>query len=88
MKYLLLVAAIFLTGCSTTVPVTAKFPAVPEMLNEKCPQLKTVDGEQVSVIDLTKTITINYTAYYECAVKNEGWIEWYQKQKQIFEEIK
>jgi hypothetical protein len=39
MKYLLFL--LVLTGCSTTVPVTAKFPVVPEKLLVKCPQLET-----------------------------------------------
>jgi len=31
---------------------------------------------------------VNYGTYYECAVKTDAWIEWYQKQKIIFENIK
>jgi len=88
MKYALLVATVaLLSACSTTVPVTAKFPAVPDMLLEKCPQLKTIDEEKVSIVDYTKTVTNNYTTYYECAVKNDAWVEWYQTQKIIFEKV-
>jgi len=84
---LLTIASILLiTGC-TTVPVTVKFPDAPTLILEKCPQLKTIEGESVSIIDFTKTVTLNYTTYYECAVKNDAWIEWYQKQKKIFEEV-
>jgi len=82
---LFIILAFLITGCSTTVPVTVKFPAIPDTLLEKCPQLKTIDGEKVSIIDYTKTVTINYTTYYECAVKNDAWNEWYQTQKSIFE---
>jgi hypothetical protein len=88
MRYLLLAAIVLLSACSTTVPVTAKFPQVPNILLEKCPQLTTIDGENVSIIDYTKTVTANYTTYYECAVKNDAWIEWYQTQKIIFENVK
>ena len=84
---LFIILAFLVTGCSTTVPVTAKFPSVPPILLEKCPQLKTIDGEKVSIIDYTKTVTINYTTYYDCAVKGDAWIEWYQQQKIIFEEM-
>ena len=84
---LFIVLAFLITGCSTTVPVTAKFPAVPDMLLEKCPQLKTIDEEKVSIVDYTKTVTNNYTTYYECAVKNDTWVEWYQTQKIIFEKV-
>jgi len=75
------------TGCSTTVPVTAKFPITPDRLLVKCPQLEKLEGE-VKLSDISKAITMNYTTYYECAVKNDSWIEWYNIQKKIFEEIK
>lgn len=78
---------LFLTGCSTTVPVKAKFPEAPERLMQKCPQLEKLnDGSKLS--DVAKTIAENYSSYHECSVKNDGWIEWYQKQKQIFEGVK
>ena len=85
MKYLLF--ALILTGCSTTVPVTAKFPEVPERLLVKCPQLEKLENE-AKLSDISKTITNNYTTYYECAVKNDAWIEWYQVQKKIFESVR
>lgn len=85
MKYLIALLLLFLTGCATVVPVTAKFPEVPATLLEKCPQLKTIDNDKTSIIDLTKTVTINYTTYYGCAVKSDAWIEWYNVQKLIFE---
>lgn len=75
------------TGCYTIIPRTPKFPSVPAILLEKCPQLKTIDGEKVSIIDYTKTVSANYTTYHECAVKQDKWIEWYQTQKDIFKEI-
>ena len=85
MKYLLLV--LILTGCSTTVPVTAKFPDVPERLLAKCPQLEKLENE-AKLSDISKTVTNNYTTYYECAVKHDAFVEWYQIQKRIFESVK
>ena len=85
MRYLLLV--LILTGCSTTVPVTAKFPDVPERLLVKCPQLEKLENE-AKLSDIGKTVTNNYTTYYECAVKNDAFIECYQTQKRIFESVK
>lgn len=82
-----IILAFSMTGC-TTVPVTAKFPNAPTLILEKCPLLKTIEGESVNIIDFTKTVTQNYTTYYECAEKNNAWVEWYQVQKKIFEEIK
>jgi len=86
-KLLAMVSILLIAGCSTTVPVAARFPDAPILLLEKCPQLKTIEGDTVSIIDFTKTVTLNYTTYYECAVKSDAWIEWYQIQKKIFEGI-
>ena len=85
MKYLLF--ALILTGCSTTVPVTAKFPEVPNTILVKCPQLEKV-SEAPTLSDVTKTVTNNYTTYYECAVKHDAFVEWYKIQKNIFESVK
>jgi hypothetical protein len=84
MKYLLII--LLLTGC-TTVPVTAKFPEAPSELLQKCPALKQLD-EEVKLSDVAKNITYNYTTYYECVIKLDAWIEWYQSQKKIFESVK
>jgi hypothetical protein len=87
MKYLNVLLVALLTGCSTTVPIVAKFPEVPQQLLVKCPQLQKVTDD-AKLSDITKTITINYTEYYNCVVKNDAWIEWYQIQKNIFEGLK
>ena len=87
MKYLVCFFLILMTGCSTVVPVKSKFPDVPERLMVKCPQLEKV-SETPTLSDVAKTITNNYTTYYECAVKNDAFIEWYQTQKRIFESVK
>ena len=85
--FFFLVALALLAGCSTTVPVVAKFPESPSTLMQKCPQLEKLnDGSKLS--DVAKTVADNYSSYHECSVKNDGWIEWYQKQKQIFEGVK
>ena len=85
MKYLILV--LMLAGCSTTVPVTSKFPEPPKYSLQSCPQLQLLkEGSKLS--DVATTVTINYSTYYECAVKNDAWIEWYNIQKNIFESVK
>jgi len=86
MKYLLAIILLSLTGCGTVVPVAAKFPDVPEQLMTICPPLVRLEGENITLSNLTRTVVANYTTYYECAVKNDSWAEWYQMQKQIFEE--
>ena len=74
-------------GCSTVVPVTAKFPDAPATIMQQCPQLEKLNAD-AKLSDVAKTVTINYTTYYECAIKNDAWIEWYGVQKNIFESIK
>lgn len=88
MKNILLLSLIMLTGCSTLVPVKPKFPAVPKPLTEACTQLKKIEGDTVSIVDLHKVVVENYTLYYECATKVDGWNEWYTKQKKIYDEVK
>ena len=75
-----------MSGCSTVVPVTVKFPDAPDRIKIRCPQLKTIK-EEANLSDVAKTITENYTTYYECAVRNDTWIEWYETQKIIFEKL-
>jgi len=82
-----LILVLLVSGCSTTVPVKAKFPEVPERVLAKCPQLEKL-GNEVKLSDISKTITVNYTTYYECAVKHDAFIEWYQVQKNIYESVK
>lgn len=86
MRILLLL--LLLTGCSTVVPVTQKFPEAPgRVAMTACPQLQKL-SEDARLSDISKTVTINYSAYYECAVKTDAWIEWYQTQKIILESVK
>ena len=73
-----------ITGCSTTVPVSARFPEPPRYATERCPQLQKLKDD-AKLSDVATTVTINYSTYYECAVKTDAWTEWYQIQKNIFE---
>ena len=87
MKHVLVLTVLLLTGCSTTVPVVAKFPEVPERLLKTCPQLQKLQDE-AKLSDVAKTVNSNYSTYYECAVKHDAFIEWYQIQKKIYEDVK
>jgi hypothetical protein len=82
-----LVVVVFMMGCSTTVPVVAKFPQAPERLMQPCPQLEKLENE-AKLSDIAKSVTNNYTKYHECSIQNESWVEWYKTQKQIFESVK
>ena len=87
MRYLAILLIVCLAGCAS-VPVTTEFPSAPDVLMAKCPELKTIAGEKVSIVDFTRTVTENYTTYYECAAQTAAWQEWYTRQKKIWEEVK
>ena len=86
MKKLLVLPLFLLAGCGiTAVPVTVKFPEAPLTLQEKCAKLKeATDG--MTLTEFTKVVVENYILYHECERKVEGWNEWYNKQKKIFED--
>lgn len=87
MKYVLILSAIILSGC-TTAPVVARFPGPPGMLaTQACGELKQLN-DSAKLSDVAKTVTENYTSYHECAIKLEAWHQWYAEQKLIFEQLK
>jgi hypothetical protein len=88
MKYALLILAVFLTACSTPVPVSQRFPDVPKALVERCENLKKIEGDKVAITEMLKVVVQNYGMYYECAAKVDGWNDWYQEQKRIYESVK
>ena len=82
-----LVVLVTLAGCSTAVPVTARFPEPPGLNSlERCPNLEKLKDAPV-LSDIARTVTVNYGTYYECAVKADAWQQWYQVQKRIFEGV-
>ena len=82
----LLVILLLLSGC-TTVPVTPKFPEAPQTGLERCPRLLKLQYD-AKLSDIAGNMILNYSSYNICDAKNDAWIEWYGKQKQIFEGIK
>jgi len=85
---IVLILVLAITGCSTVVPVVAKFPPAPgQLVSEPCPNLKKLN-DNAALSDIARSVTENYTSYYECAVKLDAWIEWYSKQKILFESVK
>jgi hypothetical protein len=84
MRYLAISLILCLSGCAA-VPVTAAFPDAPDVLMQRCTDLKTISGEKVSIVDFVKTVTENYTAYHDCSARNSAWQEWYTKQKKIWD---
>ena len=86
MKYLLTI--LLLAGCTTVVPVKQKFPnATPELM-KKCENLKKIEGDKVAITEMLKVIVHNYSLYYECSTKVDGWQDLYNEQKKIFDNVK
>jgi len=85
-KLLLFCTIIFLSGCSTLLPVKQKFPEVPTQLMTKCEPLSTIDEPKVVFSEFLKVVTENYTKRHSCAKLVEYWQEWYIEQKKIFDE--
>ena len=88
MKWTVAIIALVLAGCSTVVPVKPKFPEPVKELTEKCQALQKVDGDRVAITEMLKVIINNYSLYYECSAKVDGWNEWYIEQKKIYESVK
>jgi hypothetical protein len=87
MKIIVLAISLALTACSTLVPVSMTFPEAPgRQAQVACPNLQKLKDDAL-LSDVSRTITINYSTYYECAVKTDAWIEWYEIQRRIFEGV-
>ena len=87
MKLIVLTIALSLTACSTVVPVSVKFPEAPgRQAQVACPSLQKLKDD-AKLSDISRTVTINYSTYYECAGKTDAWIEWYEIQRRIFEGV-
>lgn len=85
---LIIMVVSLMAGCSTTAPVTARFPEPPGRgAATACPDLKKLD-EGARLSDVANTVNINYQTYWECAVRVDTWIQWYSNQKLIFESIR
>lgn len=89
MRAALLTLLVFLTACaSTPVPVKKEFPdPVPELM-EKCQELLKIEGDNVAITEMLKVVVKNYSLYYQCSVKVDGWQEWYKRQKEIYDSVK
>jgi hypothetical protein len=86
MKYLLLLAPLFLAGClfKDPVPVKQVWPDVPKELLEACPDLKQVDPNVTKLSEIVEVVADNYATYYDCKSKVDDWITWYKGQKEIY----
>jgi hypothetical protein len=86
MNKFLICTMLFLTGCTTSVPVRQKFPEAPEALQTTCPNLQQLKSEVV-LSDVSKVIQQNYSLYHNCQLLQKSWIDWYKEQRAIYKEL-
>jgi hypothetical protein len=84
----LLLSAVLLTGCATSVPIIPKWPEVPKELLVTCPDLKTVDPTNNKLSAIVDTVADNYQEYYKCKDNVDSWIMWYKGQQEIWKTLK
>lgn len=77
----------FLIGC-VDIPVKPIWPDIPGDLKLACPGLQEVKEGTTKLSEVIDVVVENYSQYHECQVKVDAWMEWYEKQKKIYEEIK
>ena len=86
MKYFILLP-LFLTACSTTVPVHRNFPEADPMMLEPAPKLETIPEDTTELDKLIGNAADNYGKYRELVIRYEMWQKWYEKQKKNFESV-
>lgn len=74
-------------GCANP-PVIPKFPEAPVKAGatEKCPDLKKLE-EGAKLSEISKVIADNYGSYYDCSMKVDIWIDWYNTNKANYDKI-
>lgn len=91
-KVILLMLLFGISGCSMLPKLTAAKPKFPDPYTEtatnkmpQCADLKQVAPGTTSMSEVFKLIVENYTLYYQCSTKVDGWAEWYTKMKKEYE---
>jgi hypothetical protein len=88
MKLLIaMITAFTLTAC-VSVPVERKFPKAPDELMANCAELQTIPANTTQLSVVVETIVANYGQYQWCQTKTNTWIDWYNRQKEIFDSVK
>jgi|TARA_R110000868_G_scaffold80285_2_gene228228 hypothetical protein len=87
MKRLILIS-LLLTGCATSVPVRMSFPQAPESLTKPAEELQALDPNKKKLSDLLENANNNYGEYHKLKQQNDAWIEWYNTQRKLFEDVK
>jgi hypothetical protein len=86
MKILAILSLLLLTGCVT--PVQRNFPDIPPSLRSNCEDLTLIEQGTDKLSEVLVVVTDNYSKYHECRIKVETWQQWYNTQKDIFDDVK
>lgn len=84
MRYILV---LLLSGCSTLVPVSPKFPDVPTELTTPCHELAMINPT-TKLSDVLDNVTSNYAEFHVCSAKVDAWNNWYKLQKETNSKVK
>lgn len=90
-KILIPLMVLFLSACASIGPSPAgrmSFPDVPTDLKTACTDLQQVDPNTTKLSDALDVVSANYSQYYMCKDKVDGWINWYNAQQQIYNSVK
>jgi len=64
------------------------WPEAPASLIEPAENLKPLPEDKKTLTDLLENANENFGTYYSLKEKYNGWIEWYNTQKNIYESVK
>jgi hypothetical protein len=64
------------------------FPAVPDELTKPCPDLQKLPADTTKLSAVLGNVSKNYSQYHDCKIKVDSWKQWYDTQKQIYENLK
>ena len=84
MKKLLIIVTLLLAGCSIAPPARPTWPDAPAELTQPAPDLVPLSSSQHNLSDILDNVNDNASQYYQLRDKYNGWINWYDTQKQIY----
>jgi hypothetical protein len=82
----------FVSGCSLMPKLTSAKPQFPKPFTDaktqqmpKCEDLKQIPADVNNLSAVFKIMVDNYTLYWQCSNQVDGWNEWYNEQKKIYD---
>ena len=90
MKIAYIMVLMGLAGCcNRPVPVHTAFPEAPVALLQPSPPLVPLPVNGTTQLsDILDNANTNYGRYHEISARLAAWIQWYNDQKRIFEEVR